>query len=1478
MATITRDSNQAERKNVLDDLFARVFVLNWEVIAWTTILLVAIFTRFFMLGDRVMSHDESLHTVFSNNLFERGDYRHDPMMHGPVLFHFTALSYFLFGVSDFSARIYPAVLGVMIVMFPLLFRRWLGTKGAVLASIMLLISPLMMYYSRYIRHDMPSILSGMIMFYASMMYLSGPENQRRRAHWLYILAAAMLWNLGSKETAFIYIAIFGSFLTIYWLVRVAQYYFDIDGRMVFETVIMGFLLAGVASLFMIMVFSISLVELGTLDLRLEYLGDQFGMMVSGDTIEPAFSSFLSWTGLVTVAMTTIIIGPAIWAYRRRNERFEIPDALMLFGGMLVFIIFGVVLSPEYIEVIDGVEIRSSLAAVGIALGLILALSFWLIYAAIRIDGTRTFTNRLILLLGIMLVTTAILLIMEELSFEPSRSGQPEGQPVPGEEGVIAEDGLRLWPLLLAWFGGAGIIGFLLFAQVRGWWRLLDPFPEFDILIVMGSLILPWLTAFLIIGPFGVNGTPADYTAIAQDIGGFANVIPRDAPADIGKVVVGLLAFIPLATISIVAGLLWNWRRWLIAAIVFHALFAFFFTTVFTNIEGLASGMVYSLEYWLEQQGERRGSQPQYYYTLIILPFYEFLPIIGSFLAMIAGMVMFWRRSRNFEEYQAEKRAEANAYIDAVALHDQEDDPTPALNALDAETLADPNRIVDEKKKEEVETVAERPEVELVEPVGDRLLYVNTVDDRSPFRLNEVSFLLFVAWWGVLNLFGYTLAGEKMPWLGTHMTVPMILLSGWYFGRVFDRISEQKLGERGWLYLLLLPFLFVALFQIIAPFLGGQEPFQGTTSLEQQWTYRWIAVVALAGGLIYAVVRLTRFTGWSHLRQLTALVIFVMLAVFTFRSAWVSNFINYDEATEYLVYAHGGPGNKSVVERVEQWSLQTTDAKNIRILHDDRFSWPGSWYLRDFTNTLYIGSSTPSALEVDNADIIIVGGENRLNIEPLVADQFERYDHIRMWWPMQDYFDLSSDRINTLFELDSDKAGGTRRGIFDIWWARDYSTYASATRPTDPDRFNVDQGNWPVNNIMHLYVRKDIAAQVWPYGIGDGSVANVFTTVEENVCNTNYVARQPSLVFEREGLLQQPLGVEVGPDGRIYVSESAEVASRISVFEPDGTYIETIGMLGSADQVGAFFNRPFNVDFSPDGTMYVVDTWNYRVRMFDVAGDEPSMLTAWGQQYTAGDAAQRMPVDGFWLPRDIAVDANGNVYVSDTGNKRIRVYDSEGVFQRDMGSAGSGDGRLNEPAGIDVAAGRLFVADTWNRRLSIFNTDGTFVQTVPVSAWFEEQGNRPYLAADPARNLLYVTDPDAGRILVYTLDGECLGSFGQRTNQGAPSPGDFAVVGGIAVDEAGNLYVSDLSLGRVLKYEPFTVPMTTVDDVEAADEGESVERVPLDLGGGDAEMTAEIDPMAEDDPEMTAEVDAMSGSDEMEMETTAEVTVESAPSE
>src|SRR5215467_2152004 len=138
MATIEQapsPSQEVDVVNPLNSLLAQAYAINWETVFYVGVFVIAVLTRLVNLGDRVASHDESLHMEYSYNLYKRGDFQHTPLMHGPVLFHAVAFMYLLFGDSDFSARLYPAILGIIMVLMPkILFERWLGKFGAMVAS------------------------------------------------------------------------------------------------------------------------------------------------------------------------------------------------------------------------------------------------------------------------------------------------------------------------------------------------------------------------------------------------------------------------------------------------------------------------------------------------------------------------------------------------------------------------------------------------------------------------------------------------------------------------------------------------------------------------------------------------------------------------------------------------------------------------------------------------------------------------------------------------------------------------------------------------------------------------------------------------------------------------------------------------------------------------------------------------------------------------------------------------------------------------------------------------------------------------------------------------------------------------------------------------------------------------------------------------------------------------------------------------
>jgi uncharacterized protein (TIGR03663 family) len=188
-----------------------------EIMIFVAVILLAIVTRFYDLGTRVMSHDESLHTYFSWLLYRGQGYEHSPMMHGPLQFHMVALSYFLFGASDFTSRIPTALFSIAIVGMIWYWRRYLGKWGALIAGLLMVISPYMLYYGRYVRNESFVGLSGIIMLYAMLRHLEvgGKKN-------LLLLAGALSLHYLTKETSFIYTAQALLYLAIYFIAQVTR--------------------------------------------------------------------------------------------------------------------------------------------------------------------------------------------------------------------------------------------------------------------------------------------------------------------------------------------------------------------------------------------------------------------------------------------------------------------------------------------------------------------------------------------------------------------------------------------------------------------------------------------------------------------------------------------------------------------------------------------------------------------------------------------------------------------------------------------------------------------------------------------------------------------------------------------------------------------------------------------------------------------------------------------------------------------------------------------------------------------------------------------------------------------------------------------------------------------------------------------------------------------------------------------------------
>jgi uncharacterized protein (TIGR03663 family) len=1158
--TVTNAHEPASEGGWLEKVLATAVSVRREAIVLAVLIALAVGSRFYDVGTRVMSHDETTHVYYSWNLFRGSGFQHNPLMHGPLQFHLWALSYFLFGDNDTAARIPTSVMGVAAVALTWVFRRWLGRTGSLVAGALMLISPYMLFYSRYTREDPFVIPEALLMFWAVFSYF-----ETRRSRWLYLLAVSLVLHFATKETAFIYAAQLLMFLAAYLV---------------------------------------------------------------GDLLrEP-------WPRLVM----------RIW--------FLVGLGETLLGAGLAGVIF----------LRDRAE-----------------------FAALMPTPTTTVGE-----------AAAAVAPMPALS------------PLIGVGALMAILGLVT----------------MLFALVRTFGRRLrTDFPALDLLVITGTLTLPQLAA-LFAHILGWN--PIEYTDPA--------IVNKDA-----------LVVVVLFAVSILVGLAWDWRRWLIAAGSFWGIFVVLYTTVFTNGFGFMTGLVGSLGYWLEQQPVQRGGQPWFYYAFIQIPVYEYLPAIGVLAAIIVGLVA-WIRSLR-------RRGQDGLQTGTSAV--------PAVSG-------------------------------------------------SGFPV-----VFFLGYWVFTALLAYSYAGEKMPWLTVHIALPMILLAGWAFGRFFDSIDWSRLKDgRAWLDLSVLLLLILALFSTLGYLFGLNPPFRGTTLEQLQSTTGFLValITAVCAGGYLAL----HWKGWpaSDRLRLAGVLGLAVLAVLTARASFRASFVNFDLANEYLVYAHSAPGVRMIMDQIDDLATRTADGKGLDVGYDDETSYPYMWYLRNYPRVHFFGG-TPSR-DLLNYPVVIVGAGNWSKVEPILGKRYHAFEFPRLWWPNQDYWRIGWSSIESERNAEQQASGAgelapmsaweysgrawrhlqpfftdpaVRHAVWEVWLNRDFTEWAALNNA------DLSIENWSPADRMKMYVRKDIAALLWDYGVTPASLepGSLEDPYAKGMTKIQALVVVGSNGTE-PGQFNGPRSVAVARDGSVYVADTFN--HRIQHLRPDGTVLQVWGEFADQAQTeapGGTFNEPWGIAVAPDGTVYVADTWNHRVQRFSSTGAFLTMFGTFGQAETPTD---------FWGPRSVAVDSRGRVFVADTGNKRIAIFDSRGQPLGQFGGVGLEPGQLDEPVGLAIdSRDQVYVADTWNQRVQVFAETTPNTYTVarewPMDAWYGQSlDNKPYLAISP-EDRVCASDPEGFRVLCFNSQGE----FEQGWGEYGVGPDQFGLVAGLAFASDGSVWVVDAGNTRLMQFLP-----------------------------------------------------------------------------
>ena len=177
-----------------------------EAIAYTALVAVALALRLYELDARVFHHDESQDAFFSWVFFTSGDYEYDPLLHGPLRFYLTAGMYALFGDTDFSARLAPALMGTAMVALPWLLREQVGRIAAFTAALLLAIGPSYLFFSRFAREDIYIACITLAMLVVVFRFLDRP-----RPHQPAVIGALLALSFATKESTFITVFVAGTF-------------------------------------------------------------------------------------------------------------------------------------------------------------------------------------------------------------------------------------------------------------------------------------------------------------------------------------------------------------------------------------------------------------------------------------------------------------------------------------------------------------------------------------------------------------------------------------------------------------------------------------------------------------------------------------------------------------------------------------------------------------------------------------------------------------------------------------------------------------------------------------------------------------------------------------------------------------------------------------------------------------------------------------------------------------------------------------------------------------------------------------------------------------------------------------------------------------------------------------------------------------------------------------------------------------------
>jgi len=281
--------------------------------------------------------------------------------------------------------------------------------------------------------------------------------------------------------------------------------------------------------------------------------------------------------------------------------------------------------------------------------------------------------------------------------------------------------------------------------------------------------------------------------------------------------------------------------------------------------------------------------------------------------------------------------------------------------------------------------------------------------------------------------------------------------------------------------------------------------------------------------------------------------------------------------------------------------------------------------------------------------------------------------------------------------------------------------------------------------------------------------------------------------KEEGQFMQPVAVAVDSKKRIYVVDSLKC--NVQVFDPEGKFLYSLGKFGkeTASPQDVYFLNPVSVAIDQAGNVVALDA---KLSTVQIIGKMGQVIAQFGEPASAESGKMELGMGGFSHPQALALDGNDNIYVADTGNNRIRVFNPAGKIINKFGNHGARLGEFNNPSDLTMDnAGNLLVLDEKNFRVQMFTPRGVFKNKFGKRGTGRGEFSSPWGVATDSKRNVFVTDRNL-RVQVFDPDGYYITEFGTPIGNYAIAPRYW----GIAIDEDNTVYLTDAANCTVLVYE------------------------------------------------------------------------------